>query len=109
MKFGRISREGPDGATARLVVVEPEQGRVIDLARAGTLHAVGKRHATQASAVRLAHAQFPGSMAQALGAGDILTDVATEVIQEVMATMPHWASTTSLGCRLPILRCCATA
>lgn len=81
MKFGRISREGPDGATARLVVVEPEQGRVIDLARAGTLHAVGKRHATQASAVRLAHAQFPGSMAQALGAGDILTDVATEVIQ----------------------------
>lgn len=81
MKFGRISRESPDGATARLVVVEPEKGRVIDLARAGALHAMGKRHATLAAAVRLAQAQFPGSMAQALGASDILVDVATEVIQ----------------------------
>jgi 2-keto-4-pentenoate hydratase/2-oxohepta-3-ene-1,7-dioic acid hydratase in catechol pathway len=81
MKFGRISRESPDGAIARLVVVEPEKGRVIDLARAGALHAMGKRHATQAAAMRLAHAQFPGSMAQALGASNILVDVATEVIQ----------------------------
>ncbi|MFY9812131.1 fumarylacetoacetate hydrolase family protein [Aquabacterium sp.] len=81
MKFGRILRDGLDGPTARLVVVEPEKGRVIDLARAGALHAMGKRHATQAAAVRLAQAQFPGSMAQALGAGDILTHAATEVIQ----------------------------
>ncbi|WP_233808715.1 fumarylacetoacetate hydrolase family protein [Paraburkholderia sp. HP33-1] len=81
MKFGRISRESPDGAIARLVVVEPEKGRVIDLARAGVLHAMGKRHATQAAATRLARAQFPGSMAQALGASDILVETATEVIQ----------------------------
>jgi 2-keto-4-pentenoate hydratase/2-oxohepta-3-ene-1,7-dioic acid hydratase in catechol pathway len=81
MKFGRISRESPDGAIARLVVVEPEKGRVIDLARAGALHAMGKRHATLAAAVRLAQAQFPGSMAQALGASDILVEAATEVIQ----------------------------
>lgn len=81
MKFGRISRESPDGAIARLVVVEPEKGRVIDLARAGALHAMGKRHATQGAAMRLANAQFPGSMAQALGASDILVDAATEVIQ----------------------------
>lgn len=81
MKFGRISRESPDGGIARLVVVEPEKGRVIDLARAAALHAMGKRNATQAAAVRLAHAQFPGSMAQALGACDILVELATEVIQ----------------------------
>jgi 2-keto-4-pentenoate hydratase/2-oxohepta-3-ene-1,7-dioic acid hydratase in catechol pathway len=81
MKFGRISRESPDGAIARLVVVEPEKGRVIDLARAGVLHAMVKRNATQAAAIRLAQAQFPGSMAQALGASDILTETATEVIQ----------------------------
>lgn len=81
MKFGRISRESPDGATARLVVVEPEKGRVIDLARAAALYAMGKRHATQDAAVRLARAQFPGSMAQALGASDILVEAATEVIQ----------------------------
>lgn len=81
MKFGRISAASPDGAIARLVVVEPEKGRVIDLARAGALHAMGKRHANQAAAVRLAQAQFPGSMAQALGASDILVEAATEVIQ----------------------------
>lgn len=81
MKFGRISRESPDGTIARLVVVEPEKGRVIDLARAGVLHAMGKRHATHAAAMRLANAQFPGSMAQALGAADMLVDAATEVIQ----------------------------
>lgn len=81
MKFGRISRESPDGAIARLVVVQPEKGRVIDLARAGALHAMGKRHATQAAATRLAQAQFPGSMAQALGASDLLVEAATEAIQ----------------------------
>jgi 2-keto-4-pentenoate hydratase/2-oxohepta-3-ene-1,7-dioic acid hydratase in catechol pathway len=81
MKFGRISRESPDGPIARLVVVEPEKGRVIDLARAGALHAMGKHHATLAAAVRLARAQFPGSMAQALGVSGTLVETATEVIQ----------------------------
>lgn len=81
MKFGRISRQGPDGASARLVVVEPERGRVIDLARAAILYATDKYHATAEAALRLAHARFPGSMAQALGSGGLLTDAATEVIQ----------------------------
>jgi 2-keto-4-pentenoate hydratase/2-oxohepta-3-ene-1,7-dioic acid hydratase in catechol pathway len=72
MKFGRISRESPDGQTARLVVVEPEKGRVIDLARAAALHAMATHHATEAAAVRLALAQFPGSMAQALQAGNLV-------------------------------------
>jgi 2-keto-4-pentenoate hydratase/2-oxohepta-3-ene-1,7-dioic acid hydratase in catechol pathway len=72
MKFGRISRESPDGSTARLVVVEPEKSRVIDLARAAALHAKATHHATDAAAVRLALAQFPGSMAQALSAGNLI-------------------------------------
>lgn len=81
MKFGRISRESPDGAVARLVVVEPEKGRVIDLAQAGMLHAMGKRHASREAARRVARAMFPGSMAQALGASGLLVEAATEVIQ----------------------------
>jgi hypothetical protein len=81
MKFGRISREGLDGAVARLVVVEPEKGRVIDLARAAALHASGKYHASKEAATRIAAAQFPGSMAQALANGGLILDVATEVIQ----------------------------
>lgn len=81
MKFGRISRESPDGSVPRLVVVEPEKGRVIDLARAGVLHAMGKRHASREAAQRIAQAMFPGSMAQALSASDILVEAATDVIQ----------------------------
>jgi 2-keto-4-pentenoate hydratase/2-oxohepta-3-ene-1,7-dioic acid hydratase in catechol pathway len=80
MKFGRISRESPDGPTARLVVVEPERGRVIDLARAGALYAKATFHATDAAAVRLARAQFPGSMAQALATGGNLMQSARNVI-----------------------------
>lgn len=80
MKFGRISRESPDGAVARLVVVEPEKGRVIDLARAAALHARATHHATEAGAVRLAQARFPGSLAQALGAGTNLAEDAAVVI-----------------------------
>jgi 2-keto-4-pentenoate hydratase/2-oxohepta-3-ene-1,7-dioic acid hydratase in catechol pathway len=79
MKFGRISRETPDGPMARLVVVEPEQGRVIDLARAAALHAKASYHATDAAALRLAQAQFPGSMAQALAAGNLLEAARTVI------------------------------
>ena len=80
MKFGRISRESPDGQSARLVVVEPEQGRVIDLARAAALHAMATFHATEPAAVCMARAQFPGSMAQALGTGTSLVQAARTVI-----------------------------
>lgn len=80
MKFGRISRESPDGPVARLVVVEPEKGRVIDLARAAALHAKASFHATDAGAIRLAQARFPGSLTQALGAGANLAEAAAVVI-----------------------------
>jgi hypothetical protein len=37
MKLARIARHGLDGISARLVVVQPETGRVIDLATAERL------------------------------------------------------------------------
>lgn len=80
MKFGRISRESPDGLIPRLVVAEPEQGRVIDLARAAALRAVATLHATEEAAVRLSLAQFPGCMTQALSTGSGLVDAARSVI-----------------------------
>ncbi|GGC01199.1 hypothetical protein GCM10011494_19720 [Novosphingobium endophyticum] len=74
MKFGRILRDSPDGKIARLVVVEPEKGRVIDLARAAALHYVATRNATTDAARAFANAAYPGSMALALSMGNYLTD-----------------------------------
>lgn len=80
MKFGRIARQGPDGKAARLVVVEPEKGRVIDLVNAATLHYQARKHATEEAALRLAQAAFPGSMAEALSTGDFLKEHAAAVV-----------------------------
>jgi 2-keto-4-pentenoate hydratase/2-oxohepta-3-ene-1,7-dioic acid hydratase in catechol pathway len=80
MKFGRIARQGPDGKAARLVIVEPEKGRVIDLVNAATLHYQAKKHATEEAALKLAQAAFPGSMAEALSTGDFLKEHAAAVV-----------------------------
>ncbi|WP_263588040.1 fumarylacetoacetate hydrolase family protein [Sphingopyxis sp. GC21] len=80
MKFGRILRDSPDGKIARLVVVEPEKGRVIDLARAAALHYAAKLHATPDAARRFANAAFPGSMAEALAMGDYLADQSNDIV-----------------------------
>lgn len=80
MKFGRISRDTPDGKMARLVAVEPEKNRVIDLPRAASIYYQHKKHATEDAARRLALAAFPGSMAQALATGDFLKQHATDVL-----------------------------
>jgi 2-keto-4-pentenoate hydratase/2-oxohepta-3-ene-1,7-dioic acid hydratase in catechol pathway len=79
MKFGRILRESPDGKVARLVLVEPENGRVIDLPRAAALYYETKKHASPTAARRFANAAFPESMAQALSMGDFLKEEAHEV------------------------------
>lgn len=79
MKFGRILRDSPDGKIARLVVVEPEKGRVIDLARAAALH-YEKKHARPEAARLLANAAFPGSMAAALSLGDHLKERSADVV-----------------------------
>ncbi|HWI86871.1 MAG TPA: fumarylacetoacetate hydrolase family protein [Sphingomonas sp.] len=80
MKIGRISRDSPDGKTARLVVVQPERGRVIDLATAAALHYVDKLHAAPEAARRFALNAFPGSMKQALAMGSYITDHANDIV-----------------------------
>ncbi|HZU16312.1 MAG TPA: fumarylacetoacetate hydrolase family protein [Candidatus Dormibacteraeota bacterium] len=79
MKLGRISREGLDGAEARLVAVLPEQGRAVDLRRAEYLRLLG-RGSTPEAAARLAAASFPGSMADAIGAGPIFLEAVHETL-----------------------------
>ncbi|OYU41891.1 MAG: fumarylacetoacetate hydrolase, partial [Burkholderiales bacterium PBB4] len=66
MKFGRIALPSPDGKVARLVAVEPDKGRVIDLARAAALNFADKYRATEEAATAMAKVAFPGSMVQAL-------------------------------------------
>ncbi|MER7179755.1 hypothetical protein ABT404_09765, partial [Streptomyces hyaluromycini] len=68
MKLGRISTPSPDGEQIRLVAVRPDEGRVIDLARAYALARQAQR-ATPDAARRLAAAHFPSSMAAAIAAG----------------------------------------
>jgi 2-keto-4-pentenoate hydratase/2-oxohepta-3-ene-1,7-dioic acid hydratase in catechol pathway len=69
VKLGRIQVDGADGPLARLVLVEPEAGRVIDLRRAAARSLVDEG-ATVEAAQRLAAAWFPGSMREAISLGD---------------------------------------
>lgn len=75
MKLGRISRSSPDGDQIRLVAVEPERERVIDLAQAYRIARQGTS-ASAAAARRLAAAYFPSSMAAAIAAGPAFLDAA---------------------------------
>ncbi|MCD6671283.1 MAG: fumarylacetoacetate hydrolase family protein [Burkholderiaceae bacterium] len=78
MKLGRIAMEGPDGTVARLVLVVPEERRVVDLKRAttGILVAEG---ATHEAATRVSGALFPGSMSAAIALGPRFLDAAREI------------------------------
>jgi 2-keto-4-pentenoate hydratase/2-oxohepta-3-ene-1,7-dioic acid hydratase in catechol pathway len=79
MKIGRILRESLEGAVPRLVVVQPEDEQVIDLASAEyqRLLATG---ASAEAARRLASALYPGSMSAAIAAGPtFLTAVARTI------------------------------
>lgn len=78
MKLGRIERVGVDGGEARLVLVLPEERRVIDL-KSGYRELVQDRRATPEAALRLADALFTGSMKEAISLGDIFLDAANEV------------------------------
>ncbi|MGK4219447.1 fumarylacetoacetate hydrolase family protein [Kocuria sp.] len=73
MKLGRIAVEGPDGEQTRVVAVEPEAGRVIDLARAYAL-VLGRRGATRDRAREVSLTLFPGSLSAGLAAGDAFLD-----------------------------------
>jgi 2-keto-4-pentenoate hydratase/2-oxohepta-3-ene-1,7-dioic acid hydratase in catechol pathway len=68
MKLGRILRETLEGAMPRLVVVQPEHGRVIDLATAEYQRLL-RTGASAEAARRLASALYPASMSAAIAAG----------------------------------------
>jgi 2-keto-4-pentenoate hydratase/2-oxohepta-3-ene-1,7-dioic acid hydratase in catechol pathway len=68
MKLGRIQRGTLEGSVPRLVVAQPDQERVIDLATA-EYHRLLATGATTDAARRLATALYPSSMRDALAAG----------------------------------------
>jgi 2-keto-4-pentenoate hydratase/2-oxohepta-3-ene-1,7-dioic acid hydratase in catechol pathway len=73
MKFARTRVPGPDGDVARLVVVDTDGDRIIDLATAERLRLQG-RGASGRRAREVALTTFPGSLAAALSTGDEFLD-----------------------------------
>src|SRR4051794_41268146 len=73
MKFARTRLPGPDGDVARLVVVDTDGDRVVDLATAERLRLQG-RGASERRAREVALTTFPGSLAAALGTGEEFLD-----------------------------------
>jgi 2-keto-4-pentenoate hydratase/2-oxohepta-3-ene-1,7-dioic acid hydratase in catechol pathway len=80
MKLARIAYSSPDGIVPRLVVVQPEQQRVIDLATAFRL-CLERQGATQEAARRLAAVFFPSSMTAALSLGEEFLMTARRAIE----------------------------
>ncbi len=74
MKLGRIVIDGPDGREIRVVAVEPDHGRVIDLKKAYAL-ALQKGGAAVDGARHLAHATFR-DLTQGISAGDFFLEAA---------------------------------
>lgn len=79
MKFARIAYTGPDGVIPRVVAVQPEQRRVIDLATAQRL-LLEQQGATSEAALRVATALFPSSMTAAISSGEMFLTAAKQVI-----------------------------
>jgi 2-keto-4-pentenoate hydratase/2-oxohepta-3-ene-1,7-dioic acid hydratase in catechol pathway len=79
VKFGRIQVITPDGEQVRIVAAQPEQDRLVDLARAYAL-TLQRRGATADAAVRVARALFPASMAAALSAGPAFREAAEQAL-----------------------------
>ncbi|HLL79396.1 MAG TPA: fumarylacetoacetate hydrolase family protein [Ktedonobacteraceae bacterium] len=84
MKLARLLYDGPDGKSARLVVVQPEAQRSIDLATAERLR-LERQGATHAAALRIASALFPASMADALSTGEPFLAAARLACEQVDA------------------------
>ncbi|GAC1693152.1 MAG: fumarylacetoacetate hydrolase family protein [Ktedonobacteraceae bacterium] len=79
MKLARIALNGLDGEVARLVVVQPERQRVIDLVTAERLR-LERQGATREAALRLATALFPSSMAAAIALGEAFLPAAAQAV-----------------------------
>src|SRR5690625_2991505 len=75
MKLGRIAVPTPDGEQIRVVAVEPEADRVIDLARAHAL-TLQRKGATTDRAREVAQTIFPGSLSRGISAGEAFLDLA---------------------------------
>ena len=90
MKLGRILRESLDGVIPRLVAVQPEHARVIDLASAEYQRLLGTGASAEA-ARRLTSALYPGSMSAAIAAGPTFLTAAartTGAIESGSAVLP---------------------
>ncbi|MGX5696264.1 fumarylacetoacetate hydrolase family protein [Agromyces soli] len=74
MKLGRVAVSGPDGEEIRVVAVEPENERVIDLKKAYAL-ALQRGGATVEGSRHLAHATFR-DLTQGISAGDFFLESA---------------------------------
>ncbi|HWE91124.1 MAG TPA: fumarylacetoacetate hydrolase family protein [Pseudonocardiaceae bacterium] len=82
MKIGRILLDGPDGPVPRLVSVHPETETVLDLAAAERRRLIDAG-ASPRMAARLAGAQFPGSLTEALETGPIFTAAVRRLHEEI--------------------------
>jgi 2-keto-4-pentenoate hydratase/2-oxohepta-3-ene-1,7-dioic acid hydratase in catechol pathway len=110
MKLGRILRETLEGAVPRLVAVQPEQKRVIDLATAEYLRLL-HLGATPAAARRIAAALFPASMREALEAGPNFHMIAlrcVEMVEEEQAVLPIESVQWLAPLDPPVMRDCLT-
>ena len=77
MKIGRIKLDSPTGTLVRLVVADPENDRVIDLAKAEAL-AMQSNGATVEASHRVANVVFPSSLSDAIATGKQFLDRATD-------------------------------
>jgi 2-keto-4-pentenoate hydratase/2-oxohepta-3-ene-1,7-dioic acid hydratase in catechol pathway len=75
MKLGRIAIATPDGEQIRLVAARPEEGRVVDLARAYAL-TLQRKAADPDRARAIALTMLPGSLSAGIGGGDAFLDAA---------------------------------
>ena len=82
MKLGRILRESLDEAVPRLVVAQPESGRVIDLV-SGEYQRLLRTGASPEAAHRLASALYPASMSAAIAAGPTFLTAAAQTVASV--------------------------
>ena len=84
MKLGRILRESFEGAVPRLVIVQPEHERVIDLASAEYQRLLASGASAEA-ARRLASALYPGSMSAAIAAGPAFLTATARTIGDIVS------------------------
>src|SRR3954452_5509722 len=79
MKFARTRLPGPDVDVARLVVVDTDGDRVVDLATAERLRLQG-RGASERRARGVALTTSPGSLSAALGTGEESLDAVGQAL-----------------------------